>query len=198
MNSPRRLAAFAFLLVAMCSLVAVIPGCGNTPRAQLDRAEVLYGETLDGVNALRRAGGIDARTYVDVVTPTRTAARAALDDAKAALAAGQTDRFNLFLGGANAALQKLQQYRPQPPATTAPASRPSVSALPPPATAVVDPVTTALALMALIARLAPVAQKLIRGEELSEEERALAEQHSALVTAEADRLDAEARKELGR
>jgi hypothetical protein len=42
----------------------------------------------------------------------------------------------------------------------------------------------------------PVVEKLIKGEELTPEERALAERNSAAADARADRLDAEAADEL--
>lgn len=165
---------FAAVVLALCSGT---PGCAVTPVADVDRAETLYAQTLAAVNDAKEVGLIDDRTYVDVVTPARRTARVSIDRARAAVQAGDPSRAQVFLDAANAALLKIQSLRQKAGAA--------------------DPISTAILLLGLITRLTPVARKLVSGAELTDEERSLVESASAVETARADRLDAEARGRLG-
>jgi hypothetical protein len=177
------------MLIAFC---VAMPGCTASPQAQLDRAEALYGSTVSTLNIAYQNGAISPKTQLEVISPARKTARDALDAAKAAFKAGSPS-WKILLDAANQALEDLQKYT-TPGATTRPAG-----AIPPPVPPqqAVVPVALAIALLQLIETLAPIAGKLLRGEELTDDERALAEKHSADADAQADANDADARAKLG-
>lgn len=190
----------AIFMLACCALWAVafaalsVQGCAGTPQAKIDAAEVLYGNTLGELNAQRQAGTIDAGTWVNAIMPAQRVARQAIDDAAKANAAGNVSAVKLLLETANHALLEIQKYR----LSQQKQSSGTIQAMPPAgrAMAAIDPLTVAMSLLLLIQKLAPVIGKLVRGEELSEEERALAQQYSADQTALAQKLETEAKDEL--
>jgi hypothetical protein len=167
----------------------------NPPTAQdeADQIEGLYGPTVAELNDLYEAGVISADTYHNVVTPARKSIRAGLDEAKRAIAGGDVDRAKVLLDGINSSLIELQKYRlsahPSGAATTQPTSAG-------PLRAGADPVTAAILVLTVISRLTPIVQKVLKGEQLTDEERATIEKYSADEDARADRLDAQAAAEL--
>jgi hypothetical protein len=182
--------------VIMCAL-AVMPGCAKTPQAKIDQAEVLYGTTLDGANQAYKAGLISPEVKLKVIDPLRKTARTAIDDAKRAYSTGNLSAVDVLITTARDALLQIEAAKANHPATRPSSIGPTAPPLPMPVSASAGAIGLALELLVLINKLAPVAQKLVAGEELTPEERALAEQHSADATAEADRLSADAAAKLG-
>jgi hypothetical protein len=194
--SKRAFNQFLFAIVAMacfCLMFAGMPGCNASPQAQIDRAEVLYGATVGETNDLYEEGVISPKTQLEVISPTRKQARKALDAAKASVKLGDPG-WKILLDTANGALLELQKYRTK--STTRPSALNLPDPPPPPVQASMAAIPVALALIKLIETLAPVAGKLMRGDELTPEERALAEKHSSDADAQADVNDADAAKRV--
>jgi hypothetical protein len=197
MRSRLKFPALLLLAAALCPCLAAVPGCQGSLQAQLDRAEVLYGEGVGETDDLYKRGEISYDTFHQVITPARRTARQAIDQAKLQAATGQVDVAKLTLETALDALRNIDQQRAKAkavPAGAPPATRPATVAPASPASG--EPLTAtgtlagAIALLELINRLSPIVAKLVKGDELTPEERALAERHSADATAEADALDA--------
>jgi hypothetical protein len=195
--------ATALFCVLLAAVILTAAGCAKSPRAEVDRLEALYGPTVSEVNALRVSGAISAEVYHDVITPARKSARQGLDQAKLLIAAGKTDEAGILLQSVDASLQELLQFL-APGAVTHPELKPPASrptSQPAPSEASMGgaaALTLALTLLQNWGKIQPIITKLLKGEELTPEERALAELHSAQADAEADRLDAEAVNELQR
>lgn len=188
----RKIAAAVFLFLFAATIISLpffATGCTGSAQAQLDRAEVLYGTTVGGLDTAYETGMISPKTQLQTVSPARKEARKALDAAKASYKLGDPG-WKVLLDTANGILLDLQKkYTPgaatKPSAATIRAGSPIQTA---------GGIPAALLLLQVISQLAPVAAKMFKGEELTPEERALAEKHSADADARADADDADAAK----
>jgi hypothetical protein len=111
------------------------------------------------------------------------------------IAAGEADKAKVILQTVNDAILELEKYLlPSPGELKPPATRPTSQ--PVQASTAGAGILLALSILQNWGKVQPVVEKLIKGEELTPEERALAERNSAAADARADRLDAEAADEL--
>ena len=194
-KSISRAVFISAFLTAIALLVCplLLGGCSKSAQGGLDQVQSVYVQVLGDINDAREAGLIDARTYVEKVTPARKAFNAAIERAKASIAGGDDEGARIAIEAAKSALLELQKLRGSGKASSIGPRFPLPMAM-----AGVDPVSIGLLITSAMLRLLTLNRKILSGEALDEIERAELDRLTAVENARADALDRSAQDELAR